>query len=223
MAPVDGSSRYRRPRHAAKRSPSWSVTLTKSEPLRLVLQSVSPLVRSIAATVPLIPTKIVSVRDAIGILRTYPRGFVPPTPLHAPSIAPPRLVRSVLAHRQWQAGDLEPLIHAADFSARADRPIRVDLAHAVRRVVTATAVGAGDAERLLEQNRAGRKLEDVVVSVRGIGGVPQAGRIRRVPEDLDHVAILGDDDDGVSLVGRVPDVARLVEGDAVGAFEGNML
>src|SRR5262249_24661878 len=68
-APFDGSRRYSRPFDAANRSPSTIITSTKSLPLSSVSQSVSPLFRAIAITVPRVPTKMALVREAMDTLR----------------------------------------------------------------------------------------------------------------------------------------------------------
>src|SRR5262249_20836729 len=69
---------------------------------------------------------------------------------------------TTLAHGQSKAGNQQRLIHAADLAARANGSAGVDLSNAVRRVVPPVAVRVGDAERLVEQHRAGRQLEDVI-------------------------------------------------------------
>src|SRR3954452_13237254 len=75
MLHVIGSRRYNRPFDAAKRSPSCNVTLTKSAPLRSVLHRMSPLSRSMATTVPLMPAKIVLDGELMESSQAYRAGL----------------------------------------------------------------------------------------------------------------------------------------------------
>ncbi|MEX2164167.1 MAG: hypothetical protein WD823_07995 [Sulfuricaulis sp.] len=75
------------------------------------------------------------------------------------------------------------------------------------------------AEDLVQEHRAARKLEDVAVPHRGVGGIAQTRHIQRVAKHFHNPALPREDHNGVALVGRVPDVARGVERDAVGAFQ----
>src|SRR5262245_6061013 len=67
ISPVVASSRYNLPFEEAKTSPPSSVTLTKSEPFKAVLHNVSPVSRSTASTVPLIPITTMFERNAMPV------------------------------------------------------------------------------------------------------------------------------------------------------------
>src|SRR5262245_15785393 len=67
ISPVVASSRYNLPFEEAKTSPPSSVTLTKSEPFKAVLHNVSPVSRSTASTVPLIPITTMFKRNAMPV------------------------------------------------------------------------------------------------------------------------------------------------------------
>src|SRR5262245_45865302 len=123
-------------------------------------------------------------------------------------------------HWERQAGDLERLVHARDLSARAYWTALVHLAGAIGRVVAPVSVGVGCAKPLAEKHRAGRQLEDPSIVGRRVS--KSGRRVDRIAEDLLNVALPGDGDDGVTLVGRVPDIARAVQCDSVGALEEGM-
>src|SRR5262245_49537055 len=93
ISPVLPSRRYSLPLDEANTSPPSSATLTKSDPFRSVLHNVSPVSRSTASTVPLIPITIMFERDAIRVLRpsTY---FFDTVHVPATASAPSALARN---------------------------------------------------------------------------------------------------------------------------------
>ena len=115
-----------------------------------------------------------------------------------------------------QAGDL------AESLARACGVATVDLASVAGEIIPPVGVNARSAKQLATEKRTGRELQNVRVPLCRVCGVSQPGGVHRVPEDFEDPSVCGDDHHGVALVGIDPEIARVIQGNAIGAFKYGM-
>src|SRR5215471_13826054 len=117
---------------------------------------------------------------------------------------------------------MQLLVHAGDLPeilARARRVSTVHLAGAAGEIIPPVAVRAGSAESLAAEKRTGREFENVRVPRCSVCRVSQPSRVHWVTENFRDSAIMSNHSYRIPFVGIHPDIARLIQGDAIGSLK----